>query len=130
MAAKQLAYDHHAYLSPVIYSGPTAVGAAGVGTKFSAFTASQLRAVMVRPITASTSASQPVLLTVSGTTTTTTTLTALTSASIAAIPNVLATAINLAQGDPFWISHGADATVVLGAAFETYPTPGAALACP
>src|SRR3954464_437646 len=129
--AKQLGYDHHAYLTPVVVSAPTAVGANGVTTKFTAFTAMQLRAVCMRPITASTLAgSQPLCFTLSGTTTSTSTLTALTSAAIAALPNVLATAVSLAQGDIFWATHGTDATAVVGVAFECYPTPGASLACP
>jgi hypothetical protein len=129
--AKQLAYDHHAYLTPIILSDDTTAGANGITSKFAAFTAIQIRAALTTPNVASTAAgSQPLMFVKSGTATTTTTLTVLTSGSVAPITNVLATAVSCAQGDQFWVTHGTDATAVLCVAFETYPTPGAALACP
>lgn len=128
--SKTLAYDHHAYLTPVVLSGNTTVGSAGVSQKFAAFTAMQIRAVPLRPIIASTSASQPLLYYVSGTATSTSTLTALTSAAITVQPNLLATAITLAQGDVFHVTHGADATASVSFAIECYPVPGAAVSAP
>ncbi len=129
MTAKTLAYDHGAYQIPVVISGPTTAGANGVTAKFIAFTAMQIRACAMRPITASTAAgSQPLLFKLTATTTTTTTLTALTSAAITTLPNVLATAVTLAQGDVFWATHGTDTTAVVGVAIEAYAVPGASLA--
>jgi hypothetical protein len=128
--AKTLGYDHPAYQVPVVIGGPTTVGANGVGTKFVAYTAMQLRAVQMRPIIASTAAgSQPLCYTISGTTTSTATLTVLTSAAIANITNVLSTAVDLAAGDVFYATHGTDATAVVGVNFQCYTTPGASLAC-
>jgi hypothetical protein len=128
--AKQLGYDHDVYLSPVVFAGNTTAGASGVGQKFGAFTAMQIRAACVTPNVASTSASQPLLFVKSGTATTTTTLSALTSAAITVQPNVLATAVSVVQGDQFWLTHGTDATAVLSFGIEAYVTPGAAVACP
>jgi len=129
--AKTLGYDHPAYQVPTIFSGPTTVGANGVGTKFIAHTAGQLRAVTMRPITASTAAgSQPLAFTLTGTTTSTATLTVLTSAAVATLPNVLATSVTMAAGDVMWATHGTDATAIVGVSFEFYPAPGASLACP
>lgn len=128
--AKQLGYDHVAYLAPVVMAGNTTVGAAGVSQKFAAFTALQIRAVPAKPNVASTGASQPLMYVVSGTATTTTTLSALTSAAITPAANVLATAVTCVQGDTIYVTHGADATASLSFAIEAYPTPGAALACP
>jgi hypothetical protein len=128
--AKNLSYDHVAYQSPFAFAGSTTVGANGVSTKFGAFTAMQLRRVAYAPNIASTSATTPLLFTKSGTATTTTTLSAITSAATVAIDNVLATAVSLAQGDQFWVTHGTDATVSISAGIECYAVPGASLACP
>lgn len=128
--AKNLGYDHHAYLTPVIYSGSTAAGANGVTTKFAAFTALQIRSAVFGPNIAGTSATTPLLFVKSGTATTTTTFTALTSAGTAASAQVLSTAVSLAQGDQFWATHGTDATIAVSVALECYPTPGALIACP
>lgn len=129
--SKTLAYDDDIYLSPIIYSNVTAVGASGVSPKFAAFAAQQIRAVPMTPNIASTAAgSQPLLFVKSGTATTTTTLTALTSAAVSAIPNLLATAVSLAAGDTFWTTHGTDATASVSFAIEAYVTPGAAVSCP
>lgn len=129
--AKQLGYDHPAYLAPVPFFGQTTVGANGVSPKFAAFTAMQIRAVCVTPNVASTAAgSQPLMFVKSGTATTTTTLTVLTSAAVTPLTNVLATAVSLVQGDQAWVTHGTDATAVLSVGLEMYCTPGAALATP
>lgn len=129
--SKTLAYDHHAYISPVTFAGSTTVGANGTTTKFGAFTALQLRACCVAPNIATTAAgSQPLMYVKSGTATTTTTLTALTSAAVTVLPNLLSTAISLIQGDQVWVTHGTDATASLSVGIECYPTPGAALAAP
>lgn len=129
--SKQLAYDHHAYLTPVAFLGQTTVGANGVSPKFAAFTALQIRACLVTPNVASTAAgSQPFMYVKSGTATATSTLTVLTSAAITPLPNLLATAVTLVAGDQVWVTHGTDATAVLSVGIEMYPVPGAALACP
>jgi hypothetical protein len=128
--AKQLAYDHVAYQVPQVFAGSSTAGANGVTTKFGAFTAMQLRRVAYAPNIASTSSTQPLLYSKSGTSTTTTTLSAVTSAATTAIDYVLATAISLAQGDQFWVAHGTDATVSLSVGIECYVTPGASIACP
>lgn len=128
--SKQLGYDHVAYQVPQVYSSGTTAGANGVSQKFAAFTASQIRRVIVAPNTAGTSATTPLMYKKSGTATTTTTLSAISSAATAAVDNVLATAVSLAQGDQFWIAHGTDATIACSVSIETYPDSGAALACP
>jgi hypothetical protein len=128
--AKNLGYDHVAYQTPYAFAGSSTAGANGVTTKFGAFTALQLRRVAYAPNIVSTSASQPLLYTKSGTSTTTTTLSAITSAATTAFDNVLATAISLAQGDQFWLAHGTDATLSLSVGIECYAVPGASLACP
>lgn len=128
MATKQQSYDHPAYITPYAFSGATTVGASGITTKFAAFTAMQIKAVCMAPNIASTAAgSQPLLYTVSGTATATTTLTVLTSAARAVLTNALATAVTLAQGDQFYVTHGTDATAVCAVAVECYLTPGANL---
>ena len=128
--SKTFAYDNPAYLVPIVHSGSTTAGANGVSTKFGAFTAMQVRAVCVAANIASTSATQPLLYTKSGTATATATLTSVSSGVVTAYPNVLATAISLAQGDQFWLAHGTDGTVSLSVAVEAYATPGAALTAP
>jgi len=129
--AKSLAYDHPAYLTPIVFMGQTTVGANGVSPKFAAFTAMQVRAACVTPNVASTAAgSQPLMFVKSGTATTTTTLTALTSAAVAPLANVLGTAVSLAQGDQVWLTHGTDATAVMSVSVEMYATPGALVAAP
>jgi hypothetical protein len=128
MTTRQLAYDHPAYLTPYIFSGNTTVGANGISQKFAAFTAMKIHACLTSPNIASTAAgSQPLLFSVSGTTTATTTLTALTSASRTPLLNDLATNVTLAQGDQFYVTHGTDATASLAVAIECYAVPGAAL---
>lgn len=128
--AKNLAYDHAAYQVPQVFAGSTTAGANGATTRFAAFTAMQIRAAKLVPFTASTSATQPVLLVKSGTATSTTTLSAVTSAAITVQDNVLSTAVSLTAGDQFWVQHGTDATIVAAVGLECYPTPGASLACP
>lgn len=129
--SKNLGYDHHAYLTPLVYSSSTTVGASGVSQKFAAFTASQIRAAVVVANTVGTSSTLPLLFSKSGTTTTTNTFaTGIASAATTPATLVLATAVTLAQGDQFWLTHGTDATIVASVAVEVYPVPGAALACP
>ena len=129
--SKTLAYDHPAYITPVVFSGLTTAGAVGLSTKFCAFTTSQLRRVVLAAVTVSTSSTVPLIFSKSGTTTTTTTFTTgIASAATSACEHVLATAISLAQGDQFWVSHGTDGTIIAAAAIETYPVGGASLACP
>ena len=128
MATKSLAYDHPAYITPYVFSGSTTVGANGLSQKFAAFTAMQIKAVQTSPNIASTAAgSQPLMFTVSGTTTATSTLTVLTSASRTTRNDALSTAVTLAQGDQFYVTHGTDATAQLAVAIECYLTPGANL---
>jgi hypothetical protein len=127
MADKQLSYDAAAYLVPHVMTGATSVGAAGTA-KFAAFTAMQIKAVHTTPQIASTAAgSQPLMYTISGTTTSTTTLTVLTSAAKTARNDTLSTRVSLARGDVVTITHGTDATASLAVAVECDLTPGAAL---
>ena len=126
MATQTLRYDHPVYVSPYVFSGLTAAGAAGVSTKFAAFTAMKIKSVTMGPVIASTAAgSQPLLYTKSGTATATTTLTVLTSGASAAINN--AVAVTLAQGDQFWVTHGTDATTAIAVAIEVLVIPGATI---
>jgi environmental stress-induced protein Ves len=127
MSKKTLAYDHPAYIAPYVFAGNTTVGANGVSQKFAAFTAMTIKAALMATNVASTSASQPLLYTKSGTATATTTLTALTSAAVTTSTNDLSTAVTLAAGDQFWLTHGTDATTVQSFAVECYVTPGANL---
>jgi len=125
MTVKNKAYDHAAYQVPVVYSSGTPAGANGVSQKFAAFTAQKLKSVTLGVNIASTSATQPLLYTKSGTATATATLSAITSAAITPKNNALN--ITLAQGDQFWVAHGTDATVALSVAVETYVVAGADL---
>jgi hypothetical protein len=128
MADKQLSYDHAAYLVPHVFSGNTTVGANGISQKFAAFTAMQIKAVHSAPNIASTAAgSQPLMYTVSGTTTATTTLTVLTSAARTARTDALATPVSLARGDQVYLTHGTDATAVMSFAVECNLVGGANL---
>lgn len=121
-----MAYDHPAYLVPVVFAGNTTVGANGISQKFAAFTAMQIKAVHSSPNIASTAAgSQPLMYTVSGTTTATTTLTVLTSASRTTRTDTLSTAVSLIRGDQVYLTHGTDATAVMSFAVECNLTPGA-----
>lgn len=123
-----MAYDHPAYIVPHVFSGNTTVGANGISQKFAAFTAMSIRAVHSSPNIASTAAgSQPLMYTVSGTTTATTTLTVLTSAARTARTDALSTAVALARGDQVYLTHGTDATAVMSFAVECTLTPGANL---
>ncbi len=125
MPSRNMAYDHPAYTVPQVFSSSTTAGANGISQKFAAFTNLQLKAALMTPNIASTSASQPLLYVLSGTTTTTTTLTALTSAARTPLTNQLSTALNLNAGDQFYVTHGTDATTSVSVAFETYLVPGA-----
>ena len=121
-------YDHPVYMTPVVYSGLSAVGANGVTTKFAAYTAQKILTVVNSQVIVTTAAgSQPLLFTKSGTTTATTTLTALTSASSAAVSFMLATPVTLALGDQFWCTHGTDATAAVAFSVETRVIPGSGI---
>lgn len=122
MATQSFAYDHPVYQQRIVHSGLSAAGANGVTTKFAAFTAMQIKSVTQGPVVASTSASQPLLYSKSGTATSTTTLTALTSGSSAPIND--AVSVTLAQGDQFWYTHGTDATAANAVAIECVVVPG------
>ena len=128
--AKTLAYDHPAYQVPINFAGSSTAGANGITTKFGAFTAMQIRRVVYSSNIVGTSATTPLLYSKSGTSTATRTLSTIGSAATAAYDNVLATALSLAQGDQFWITHGTDATISASFGFEAYLTPGASLANP
>src|SRR6266436_3431875 len=124
MAVQSFNYDHPVYLTPVIFSGLSAVGASGVTTKFAAYTAMKIKAVHGGPVIATTAAgSTPLLFRKTGTTTSTTTLTALTSASSAGFTNDLTTEVTMIQGDQFWCTHGTDATAAVAFAIETLVIP-------
>ena len=126
MATIGMSYSHPAYLTPLVYSGLSAVGANGVTTKFAAYTTMKIMSVTQGPVIASTAAgSQPLLFTKTGTTTSTTTLTVLTSGASAAINNAPTTPVALAQGDQFWYTHGTDATAAVAVAIEVRVTPNA-----
>lgn len=130
MVTKNMAYDHPAYTAPYVYSGSTTVGANGVTTKFAAFTAMKIKQVVSAPNLAlvSTSATQPLLYSQSGTTTATATLSAVTSAAYTALTDDLATEVTLAAGDVFWYTHGTDATTSRSVSVECVAIPGAAVA--
>jgi len=124
MAVQSFSYDHPVYLVPVIYSGLSTVGASGVTTKWAAYTAMKIKAVILGPVIATTAAgSTPLLFSKTGTATSTTTLTALTSASSAGVVNDLVTEVTLIQGDQFWCTHGTDATAAVAFAVETLVIP-------
>lgn len=132
MATTNASYDAPVYTTPVIFSGLSAVGASGVTTKWSAYTAMKVMSVTQGPVIATTAAgSQPLLFTKTGTTTSTTTFTsALTSASSAAVNFALATPVSLAQGDQFWYTHGTDATAAVSVAVECRVIPGSNYTAP
>jgi hypothetical protein len=120
-----MAYDHPVYVTPVIYSGMSTVGANGVTTKWAAYTAQKIMAITNTQVIVTTAAgSQPLLYYKTGTATGTSTLTVLTSASATAVNLALTTPITLAQGDWFYYTHGTDATATVSVAIETHVIPG------
>jgi hypothetical protein len=127
MATQTLEYAHPVHLVPVIYSGATTAGANGVTTKFAAYTSQKVMSLTYSANIASTSATQPLLYSKSGTTTTTSTPTSVGSAVVSAINYAFATPLALAQGDQFWLAHGTDTTVSLSVAVETLLVPGASI---
>jgi len=124
MAKHSFSYDHPTYTTPYVFSAGSAVGANGVTTKFAAFTAMKIKAVQYASNIAGTSSTTPLLFTKSGTTTATSTLTAIGSAATSANDVALATAVTLAAGDQFWLTHGTDATIAVSFAVETLVIPG------
>lgn len=124
MAVTSMSYDHPAYITPYVFAGSSTVGANGATTKFAAFTAMKIKAVKYSTNIASTSSTQPVMFTKSGTATATTTLTAVSSAATSATNFALSSPVTLALGDQFWVAHGTDATVSLSVAIETQVIPG------
>lgn len=129
MVTKNMAYDHPAYTVPYVYSGSTTVGENGVTTKFAAFTAMKIKQVVSAPNLAlvSTSATQPLLYSQSGTATATATLSAVTSAAYTAKTDDISE-VTLAAGDVFWYTHGTDATTSRSVSIECVAIPGAAVA--
>lgn len=125
MATRSMEYNHPAYVTPYVFSAGTTAGANGLTTKFAAFTAMKIKSVTYAANVVGTSATTPLLYTKSGTTTATNTLTAIGSAATSATNVALATAVSLAQGDQFWVSHGTDATIAVSFAIETLVVPGA-----
>jgi hypothetical protein len=125
MAKTSMQYDHPVYTTPYVYAGGTTVGANGLSTKFAAFTAQKIKAVQYSANVVGTSSTTPLLFTKSGTATATTTLTAIASAATNAVDFALSTAVTLAAGDQFWVSHGTDATIAISASIETLVIPGA-----
>lgn len=124
MATTNMSYDHPAYITPYVFSSGIAAGANATTTKFAAFTAMKIKAVILASNVASTSSTTPLLYSKSGTATATTTFAAYGSAATTAANYALATAVTLAQGDQFWVTHGTDATIASSVAIETYVIPG------
>ena len=111
MATMNMAYDHPAYLARHTLSGGQVNGAAGVSTKFCAWTNLLIKSATFRPTTAGTSADVVNLVNISGTTTTTTALGTIGSGATAFsnLPVPAANQIQL-QGDIFYFQKGTDAT--------------------
>jgi hypothetical protein len=131
MATKNMAYDHPAYVTPVIYSGMSTAGANGVTTKWAAYTAQKIMSVTYTQVVLSTAAgSQPLLYYKTGTNTGTSTLTVLSSGSATAINLAIATPISLIQGDWFYFTHGTDGTATVAVAVETNVIPGSNITAP
>ena len=125
MATQSLDYTAPVHLVPVIYSGSSAAGANGVTTKFAAYTSQKVMSLTYSANIASTSATQPLFYSKSGTATATATPTSVGSAVVSAINYAFATPLALAQGDQFWLAHGTDGTISLSVAVETLVVPGA-----
>ncbi len=124
MTTKNMAYDHPAYTS--VHNDSFAI-AAGSGTasvpKFIAFTSMTVKSVTLKPQVASTSADVASLIQISGTTTTTYGLGTTGSAATVFSNYLPASAVNLIQGDTYYVVKGTDATLTLAGVMETVVTP-------
>lgn len=125
MVIKNMAYDHPAYLAVIPQSAGTLTGAAGLSTKFAAFTAMQVKSITLAALVLSTGAdivSVVKVTGVAGTNTTTTTQIYGTHGSGAYLSNLTpllpASQLSLQQGDTWWVQKGADATTTFAATVE------------
>ena len=130
MVAKNMAYDHPAYLAVIPQTAGTITGAAGLSTKFAAFTAMQVKSITLAALVLSTGADIVSIVKVSGTlgtNTTTTTQVYGTHGSAAYLSNLTpaapASQMTLQQGDTWWVQKGADATSTFAATVELAITP-------
>lgn len=125
MVAKNMAYDHPAYIAVLPMPSASITGAAGVGTKFAAFTALQVKSVQVASVTAGTSADIINVVKVSGTTTTTTAYGTMGSAALVGnlTPLLPAGQVSCLQGDQFWVQKSGDLTAIFAVTVETAIVP-------
>jgi hypothetical protein len=130
MTTKNMMYDHPAYIAVIPQPTGSITGAAGVGTKYAAFTALVIKSVTLAATTVGTSADVISVLKVatgSGTNTSTTTVTYGTMGSAAFFgnftPAVATNQITCNQGDTFWVQKGTDATAVFVGQIETVVVP-------
>jgi DNA/RNA endonuclease YhcR with UshA esterase domain len=126
MATKSMAYDHPAYLVPIVQAGTIAAGS-GTIVKFAAFSAMIVKNYIINPIVLSTSADTITAYQIlaGGGTTNTHAFTTVGSAA-AAMKSAVGT-FTLAQGDELQIKKGTDATVTYDYAVEMVMVPGANL---
>lgn len=129
MTTRGMAYDHPAYVSPLLFGGQ--MSGSGGAVSFAAFADMIARALNVKPVTAGTSADTVTVLGITGTTTRTLGVTTLASAQTAGTRIELTTGSNtLTALDAVRIVKGTDATGLVAASLEAYVRPGAALTDP
>lgn len=127
MATKSMAYDHPTYTAVIGAPVGAVTGASGKSTKYAAFTAQTIKAVVAHVEVAGTTAGDVLsLISITGTTTTTTAILTAGSANPAvgsAQYVALATAVQMIQGDEAYLVKGADATLLYAAALEIVTLP-------
>ena len=129
MATKNMAYDHSAYLTPIVIPGINAAGASAKTCRFSAFTTLLAKSMQATVVTAGTGTGNATLNLVKiaqGGTAITTLGPLVTMSTNAAgyTTNAVCTG-TISAGDDVYVQHGADATGVFTLGLELLIAPGA-----
>lgn len=125
-----MSYDHPAYITPVVFSGSTTVGANGTTNKFCAFADMKIKQIVSCPnlaLVTTAAGSRPLLYTQQASTTNTTTLAVITSASYGALLDDI-TDVSVSRGSTFWYTHGTDASTSRSVSIECALVPSADVA--
>lgn len=128
MATRNFAYDHPAYLVPIVFSGVTTSGASAVSVRYGAFTNLVAKAATFHIVIAGTATAHNwVISKISGTTTTAISTYAASTNAAATTTNVLLNNTALAQGDQLVTKSGADTVGVASVTYELLVAPGSSL---
>jgi hypothetical protein len=117
MTVKSQVYDHPAYQAVLPLPSGNLTGNNGVGTKYAAFTAMQIKSITIAATVLTTTADVINLVRITGTGGTNTTTTTNIYGTMGSgayfgnfTPAAASSQISLNQGDQFWVQKGADAT--------------------